>query len=142
MDWIGLYAHKSLITADSSASATDIAQLMAKNHIDSVIIKDDDKVTGLVTDRAICRKIVGEGGDAKSAIKDIVSNDIPRMHLESTIEEAVDEMRKSEHRYLFILDKDGESVIGVVSMQDLVRALKERLEEEATALKQYISGEM
>lgn len=140
MDWIGLYAHKQLVTATADTAASKIAKMMIDHHIGSVVITKDGEIQGLVTERDICRKIVGARLEADSSVEKLVDTGIPRMHMDATITDAVNMMHETGYRYLFVLDKQHEKVVGVVSMQDLIRALKEKVEQEAEALRQYIGG--
>ena len=142
MDWIGLYAHKQLVTTPENTPASKVAKMMVEHHIGSVVVTRDGKIEGIVTERDICRKIVGAGQDPDTSVEKLVDTGVPKMYMESTITQAVEMMHETGYRYLFVLDKNHDKVVGVVSMQDLIRALKEKVEEEAAALRQYISGGM
>lgn len=140
MSQIGVYANRSLVNAPATSTAREIARLMEKHHIGSVIIMKGGVIHGLVTERDLARRVVGEGRDANRSVDDIVLTDVPRMPPDTSVQEAVETMRKTGCRYLFAVE--GDQVVGVVSMQDLIRALTALVEAEAQALKKYISGDM
>lgn len=135
------YAKRNLITAPATATAAQVSQTMKTYNIGAVVVTKDNAVVGLVTEREVCRSIVADGLEASSPIEDLIETQVPRLSMDATITQASDTMRKSEIRYVFVMDDDSDEVIGMISMQDVIRALAQALKEEADALKKYIAGE-
>jgi CBS domain-containing protein len=142
MAQIGIYANRNLVIAPRNSTAREVAQTMAKFNIGAVMIVDGAEVVGMVTERTICRKIVGGKRATDSPIDDLIETNIPRMGLDTTIRDAVEAMRRGESRYLFIVEGEPPVVTGVLSMQDLIRALSALCENEAEQLRKYVTGEL
>lgn len=142
MAQIGIYANRNLVIAPRNSTARELAQTMEKFNIGAVIIVNGTDVVGMVTERTICRKIVGAKRSADSPIDDLIENNIPRMSLDTTIRDGVEAMRQGGVRYLFIVEGEPARVTGVLSMQDLIRALSSLCESEAEQLKKYVSGNL
>jgi CBS domain-containing protein len=142
MAQIGIYANRNLVMTPRNSTAREIAQTMEKFNIGAVIIGDGAEVVGMVTERTICRKIVGGKRAADSPIDDLIETNIPRMRLDTTIRDAVEAMRQGGFRYLFIVEGEPPVVTGVLSMQDLIRALSALCESEAEQLRKYVTGDL
>jgi CBS domain-containing protein len=129
MAQIGIYANRNLVMTPRNSTAREIAQTMEKFNIGAVIIGDGAEVVGMVTERTICRKIVGGKRAADSPIDDLIGD-------------AVEAMRQGGFRYLFIVEGEPPVVTGVLSMQDLIRALSALCESEAEQLRKYVTGDL
>ncbi|MEK8023035.1 MAG: CBS domain-containing protein [Candidatus Hydrogenedentota bacterium] len=139
MSTIGHYAIRKLVTASTGTSVCDVAATMNGHNIGAVIVTRDGEIIGMITERCICRQIVGMKMSADTVIDDLVEQ-VPRMSPATSVQDAVETMRRSGSRYIFVTNPDGRTD-GVVSMQDLIRALSELCQAEAEALRKYVSGE-
>lgn len=139
MSTIGHYAIRRLITAPSGTRASDVAAMMNGHNIGAVIVTRDEKIIGMVTERGVCRQIVGMKMSVESSVDELLEQ-VPRMPPSTSVQEAVEMMRQSGSRYIFVTGQN-DQVEGVVSMQDLIRALSQLCQAEAEALRKYVSGE-
>jgi CBS domain-containing protein len=106
-------------TMAATASAMDAARSMRENDIGDVIVLEDQRLLGILTDRDIVIRAVAQGRDpAKTSVRDICSRDIAVLSPTDSIAQAVGVMREKALRRLPVVEKDGR-VIGIVSLGDL-----------------------
>lgn len=107
------------VTMPASASVLDAAKKMRDANIgDVIVVKDGDKMCGIVTDRDIVVRALAEGRDAKSVkLGDICTQNMTTLSANDDIETAVKIMRKKAIRRIPVVE-DGKP-IGIVSIGDL-----------------------
>ncbi len=105
------------IVLPRDASIVQAAREMKANDIGDVIVQDDGKICGIVTDRDIVVRAVADGGLEGKSLGDICSERIVCINPNDPIDEAVQMMREHAIRRLPVCE--GEKVVGVVSLGDL-----------------------
>jgi CBS domain-containing protein len=107
-----------------SLSALDVAKLMIKNRVGSVVLVDgDEKPVGIVTERDLLKKVSASSKPAKSiAVKSIMSSPVLTIKAFDSIETAAAVMAKNKVKRLVVLEDDG-SLAGVLSATDIARKL-------------------
>ncbi|MCW3991100.1 MAG: CBS domain-containing protein [Candidatus Bathyarchaeota archaeon] len=124
------------VTASPDASVVDVAKLMRDESIGSVIIVEDNKPTGIVTERDLVRRVIALGRDASSLkASDICSKPVLTVSEYESIDDAVDFMKEYNIRRLVVVNGEGE-VSGIVTTDDIGYNLR-RLSEEMAL--EYIS---
>lgn len=111
----------SVITGKEDASIIEIARIMKENNVGSVVIVDENKRgVGIVTERDICYKVVAEEKDAKKIrAKDIMTRRVVSVAPEKSLIEAAKLMIKRKIRRLPVVDKDNR-VIGIITSSDIM----------------------
>jgi CBS domain-containing protein len=108
-----------LVTVGPEYNVADVASLMRSRKIGSVIVLEDDRVLGILTERDILG-VVGSGEDPKNvAAHEALTDDLITIGPEEPVEEAANEMVRAGVRHLPVIAD--EELIGIVSMRDLVR---------------------
>ena len=110
------------VTLPASAKVSDAAKLMRDRDIGTVIVvKADGKLCGLVTDRDIVVRAIGEKRDPWNTLMDEICSheDVVTVKPDTPIEEAVAQLRGKAVRRLPVVEND--RVIGIVSIGDLAR---------------------
>lgn len=107
-----------------SLSALDVAKLMIKNRVGSVVLMDgDEKPVGIVTERDLLKKVSASNKPANSiAVKNIMSSPVITIKAFDSIETAAAVMAKNKVKRLVVLEDDG-SLAGVLSATDIARKL-------------------
>lgn len=109
------------VPRDVSVSAT--AAIMRDNDIGSVIVMNDGRVAGIVTDRDLVVRGLAEGFDpGGSPIGAVASPSAICLGPEASTDDAVRQMRESSVRRLPVCDGAGHPV-GIVSLGDLAEEL-------------------
>lgn len=124
------------MTASPETSVVDVAKLMRDESIGSVIIVEDNKPIGIVTERDLVRRVLALGRDTSSLkASDICSKPVLTVSEYESIEDAVDFMKEYNIRRLVVVNGEGE-VSGIVTTDDIGYNLR-RLSEELAI--EYIS---
>jgi len=113
--------NKSLITADSSTTVFQIANLMAKGGIGAIIVKKDNIPAGIITDRDFAIKIATQKLPLDTAIDKVASYPLATINLNESILVAADMMSSKKLRKLAVVEN--EKVIGIITSTDLVNQL-------------------
>jgi CBS domain-containing protein len=113
--------NKSLITADSSTTVFQIANLMAKGGIGAILVKKDNIPAGIITDRDFAIKIATQKLPLDTAIDKVASYPLATINLNETILVAADMMSSKKLRKLAVVEN--EKVIGIITSTDLVNQL-------------------
>ncbi len=106
------------VALPANAPLSEAARQMKQRDIGDVIVLDNDKVCGVVTDRDIVVRAVAEDRDpAATTLGEICSRDLVTLTPTSSVDDAVRLMRERAIRRLPVVD-DGRPV-GIVSIGDL-----------------------
>lgn len=108
---------KKIIFGQINDSIKDISNLMKKNNIGFIPIKNDNKYIGVITDRDICLAIPCIN-NVNNSIKSYITNNIIYIHSNSTIDEALKLMSKYKVKRLLVKEKD--NIIGILSLSDIL----------------------
>lgn len=112
--------NKALISVSSDTSVADALRIMADNNIGSVIISDNDKFKGIVTERDYSRKVALMGkNSATTTASEIMLTGLEAALLTDSIEKCMQVMTTQNIRYMPVFD-DGK-LLGIVSMSDVVK---------------------
>jgi len=107
------------VTLEPEASAADAARLMKEHDIGSILVCDDAKLCGIVTDRDLAIRCVADGGSADEPVGGICSTGVFTLAPDDAVSTAVDAMKERAIRRIAVLD--GERLVGVVSLGDLAQ---------------------
>ncbi len=122
---------KEVVTARTDATIRDVADLMSKHNVGTVVVTDrDGKLEGLVTDRKLVTDCIAKGRDPSSShIDEIMTGKLPgRIGLvtaspEMDILDAAKQFGQSHIRRMPVVE-DGGRVVGVLSEADIADELK------------------
>jgi CBS domain-containing protein len=130
---------KSVLTVKSNSSVLEAISTMSEANIGAIIIQDGDKPAGIFTERDYMRKIALEGrSSSDTSVRDVMSAPLITIQPMDTSESAMETMTACRCRHLVVMD--GEQMVGIVSVGDLVKHLLEDKEAQVEHLSQYISG--
>ena len=111
---------RKVITAKPASSMTDIARLMQKSRIGSVIIVTNGRPVGILTESDFI-KLVARRTDMKNALaEDLMHKDIVTCDPSITVIDALMVMRSEKIRHLPVVRKG--KLVGVISIRDLIAA--------------------
>jgi signal-transduction protein with cAMP-binding, CBS, and nucleotidyltransferase domain len=113
--------NKSLISADSTTTIFQIANLMAKGGIGAIIVKKDNIPAGIITDRDFAIKITTQKLPLDTPIDKVASFPLATINLNESILVAASMMSSKKLRKLAVVEN--EKVIGIITSTDLVNQL-------------------
>ncbi len=121
------------------ASVYEAMKIMADKGIGALVVLEDEKLVGMVTERDYARKVVlKERTSKETAVGDIMTKDVLYTRPEHTVEECLALMTEKRTRHLPVLDAD--KIIGIVSIGDLVKSVIDEQQHVIEQLAHYISG--
>ena len=105
-----------------NATAMDAAEMMRANGIGDVVVVQDDRLYGIVTDRDIVVRVLAERSDPSAVrLADICSRDLTTIAPDASVGQAVQLIREKSVRRLPVVEDDGQ-VVGIVSIGDIAVA--------------------
>ncbi len=114
---------KTVVTISADATVLEAAKLMQSNHIGCLVVIDDSRPTGILTDRDIVLKlVVREHKPAETAVKEIMTTNPTMVNVNYDLLDAVRLMRSRGVRRLPIVDEH-RHLLGIVTMDDVLTAL-------------------
>lgn len=117
----------------------DAIRLMAEKRIGALLVMQAGKLAGIVSERDYARKVVLQGKSSRDTpVSDIMTAKVMTVGLDDTAEHCMQLVTNRRIRHLPVMD--GEHVLGVVSIGDLVRAVIEDQQVELDQLQRYIAG--
>jgi CBS domain-containing protein len=113
--------------------------VMAEHEIGAVLVLDGERIAGILTERDYARKVVLAGRSSKeSPVGDVMTAAVICVAPDRTIDECLALMTDKRVRHLPVVDH--KTLIGMVSIGDLVRATIAEQEHVIEQLQLYIAG--
>lgn len=121
------------------ATVFDAIQMMADKNIGALLVTQADRLVGILTERDYTRKVALKGKSSKqTAVKEILSGQVFHVTPDHTVEDCMRLMTDHRVRHLPILD--GERIMGIISIGDLVNWIITAQSSTIHQLQTYISG--
>ena len=132
----------SNITAvNPNTTVLDALKIMADQNIGSVMVMENGQYMGIMTERDYSRKVILKGkSSTDTKVAEIMSADLPRVTPADTIDYCMQLMSDKHIRYLPVFE--GEQVIGILSINDVVTETILSHEETITQLKDYLHSSL
>ncbi|BDC00148.1 MAG: CBS domain-containing protein [Saccharolobus sp.] len=125
-EFVKEYMKSNVITVDKNTILKDIAKIMTENNIGSVIVIDNGKPVGIITERDIVRAI-GKNKDLNVRAEDIMTASLITIKEDAPITGALSLMRTYNIRHLPVIDNNG-NLKGIISIRDIARAIDDIIE--------------
>lgn len=132
-------AHKgrSIISVTPEAKVFEALKLMSDKNIGSVLVMEGPVYVGLLTERDYARKVILKGKASSDVkVKDIMSTGLPTIQPETSIEACMHLMSDNNLRYLPVFEND--AVIGIISINDVIKAVVANQQDTIQQLENYI----
>ncbi len=126
METVAEYLKKKGATIYSVRPSTTVygaLELMAEKNIGAVVVTDDEgKLHGIFSERDFARKMIIKGRNANTTkVKEIMTTLVVSVNPDTRIHECMALMTEKRIRHLPVLD--GEKLVGVVSIGDVVKSM-------------------
>ena len=124
---------------ESGAPVLEAIKRMAERGVGALLVMDDTRLVGIVSERDYARKIILQGrASATTAVRDIMSSHVLTVSPEASVDECMRLCTDSRVRHLPVTDE--QRVVGVVSIGDLVKAVISEQAEQLAQLQRYIAS--
>lgn len=132
---------RNVTHVSGNTSVLDAIRIMAEQNIGSVVVMDDNRYLGILSERDYSRKVVLKGkSSTDTKASEIMSSDIPRVTPNDSIEYCMQLMTDKNVRYLPVFD--GDELSGIISINDVVKETISSQQETITQLKDYLHSSL
>ena len=130
---------RDILSISPDASVLDAIKIMAEKGIGALVVLQDTALVGVVTERDYARKVILKGRSSENTlVSEIMTAKVITTTGDDSVDECMNMMTDRRIRHLPVVD--GESVIGIISIGDLVKAVIADQKAEIEHLEHYISG--
>jgi CBS domain-containing protein len=124
-----------------SSSVLEALRIMADQNIGSVMVMEDGIYKGIMTERDYSRKVILNGkSSTDTKVSEIMSSDFPRVTPLDSIDYCMQLMSDKNIRYLPVFDS--EKLMGIISINDVVKETIMSQQETISQLKDYLHASM
>ncbi len=123
------------------ATVFDAVKLLSDLNIGALLVMRDKKMMGIITERDYRDKIILKGRASKQTrVDEIMSREVFCVKPAETVDSCMKIMTEKKIRHIPVMKED-DTVGGMVSIGDLVKAVIKKQEVEISTLKSYIYGD-
>jgi CBS domain-containing protein len=108
---------RSPLSVASSATLRDAVAIMREHHVGCVLVVDDDRLAGILTERDLLLKM--EGADLAEPVARFMTPDPETLQLDDPIVWALNRMSVGGYRHVPLVEDEGRPV-GILSVKDIV----------------------
>ena len=130
---------RAVWTVAPEATVYAALSLMADKNVGALVVVEGSRVVGILSERDYARKVILKGKFSKDTlVREIMTDKVYFLHPEQTIEECMALMTAERVRHLPVLE--GDQLVGIVSIGDVVRVVISEKEFLIKQLEHYITG--
>ena len=131
---VGALERSPAVVCSSDAPVAQVARMMREHNVGSVVVVDDEvRVVGIVTDRDLVERVLASDRDATTRTEDVMTHDVVCANEDDDVFTAASQMATRACRRLPVVNADG-LLQGVVSLDDLVIAFARPMDQLARAI--------
>jgi CBS domain-containing protein len=128
-----------VVTVTSDATIGQLVQVLADHRIGAVVVVDDGAITGIISERDVVRAIPdGIDGLLERPVSGLMTKDVRSCAPTDDVQTLAAQM--TEHRMRHLPVVDGDSLVGIVSIGDIVKSRLDELQSERDHLESYITS--
>jgi CBS domain-containing protein len=117
----------------------DAIKMMADKNIGSLVVIEDGRLVGIITERHYARNVVLKGrASPKTRVREIMEPNVVYVRPDHTVEQCMALMTSKMVRHLPVIES--ENLLGIVSIGDLVKSIIRDQKLVIEQLEHYISG--
>jgi CBS domain-containing protein len=128
-----------VVTVDAGTLVSDAVRLLADKRIGAVPVMDGGRVVGILSERDVIYHLRSDGSAMLDfPVEKVMTAPAITINRGLTVLAALAMMTKRRIRHLPVVE--GERLVGLVSIGDLVKRRIDGIEQEAAAMREYIQG--
>ena len=107
-------------TVEPGTTAQEAARLMKSKDVGSLPVVEGDRLVGMITDRDLAIRLVGEGKTVDTPVGELASKDVVTIDPQQEVEEAARLMAEHQLRRLPVCEEDGK-LVGILAQADVAQ---------------------
>jgi len=118
-------ARSDVVTAHKDEPVQELAERMDESHVGSIVITDGDEPTGIVTDRDLATRVIGDEMDpSETTAADVMSDDLTTVDHTAGFYQVTELMSEHGIRRLPVCN-DSNELVGIITFDDLNELLSD-----------------
>lgn len=110
--------NKKVVVAKSEISIKKASEVMGKYHIGSLVVRDDEEIRGILTERDVLMSVARGKDPNATSIGEIMTKKVITIDPDSTLSDAVDLMIKHKIKKVPVVEEG--KLIGIITASDIV----------------------
>jgi CBS domain-containing protein len=133
-------AKGGVFTVSGSSTVAEAARVLSDKRIGTVVVSDDgSRAEGILSERDIVRELAKSGGDClKRPVSDYMTRKVETCTVEDSAEAVLSRMTEGRFRHMPVVE--GNKMVGIVTLGDVVKAQLSQVAMEKNALEGMIMG--
>lgn len=128
-----------VFSIESSEPVFAAIELMANKGIGALLVIDEARLTGILSERDYARKVILKGKSSRTTpVSEVMTSDVIKVTSHDSVDSCLAVMTEHRIRHLPVVDEG--KINGVLSIGDLVRVKIQDQELQIKSLEQYIAG--
>ena len=128
-----------VVTVTGTQSVLDAVHVLVERNIGGLVVVEGSRPVGILTERDVLRLTASSPGElGRILVQDAMTRELITASPGDDLRGTMDVMTENRIRHLPVLD--GDALVGIVSIGDLVNACRLSVESENTHLRAYIQG--
>ena len=128
-----------IFAVSPDASVLDAIKLMAEKGVGAVLAMQGARLCGIVSERDYARKVVLQGrSSSNTPVRDIMTAKVVTVRPDDSVDHCMQVV--TEHRIRHLPVAEGDAIVGVISIGDLVKAVIKDQKVELDQLQRYIAS--
>jgi CBS domain-containing protein len=127
-----------VLSTTPDSTVYDALQMMADNEVGALVVLEDEKLAGIISERDYARSVILRGKSSKTTpVRDIMTSKVLTINFNTTIEQCMNLMTDKRVRHLPVVE--GGSLVGLLSIGDIVKEIIQHQEFVINQLENYIT---
>ncbi|EFA85354.1 hypothetical protein PPL_02357 [Heterostelium album PN500] len=132
---------RELLTINSDQLIIEALRKMTQNKVGAIMVLDSNgQLEGIFTERDYVGKVALQGlSSRQSLVKEVMTRGVKTISADSCVVDTMHIMTNQRFRHLPVVDKESNKVLGMVSIQDLIRSVHDNQKETIKYLREFLS---